>query len=102
MTGVERASLEKRAKVISSLAHPSRLVIVEALESGEQTVSDLTTVVGSDISTVSRHLGVLRQAGIVSSRKEGNRVLYRLVTPCLTRFFQCVEQVIADTCRECE
>jgi uncharacterized membrane protein YraQ (UPF0718 family) len=59
--------LARRAEVLSALAHPSRLLIVEALEDGEMTVSALTGIVGSDISTVSRHLAVLRSAGILAS-----------------------------------
>ncbi len=95
-------SLERKARVIASLAHPSRLLIVEALEEGEKTVSELTGIVGSDISTVSRHLGVLRSAGIIASRKDSNRVLHRLLTPCLPSFLKCVDQVISDTCGECK
>jgi uncharacterized membrane protein YraQ (UPF0718 family) len=59
--------LARRAEGLSALAHPSRLLIVEALEDGEMTVSALTGIVGSDISTVSRHLAVLRSAGILAS-----------------------------------
>lgn len=95
-------SLRIRARVISSLAHPSRLLIVEALEHGEKTVTELTEIVGSDISTVSRHLGVLRNAGIIGSRREANRVLHRLLTPCLTEFLQCVEKVVSETCGLCD
>ncbi|MFO7626365.1 MAG: metalloregulator ArsR/SmtB family transcription factor [Candidatus Fermentibacteraceae bacterium] len=94
-------SLRLRARVISSLAHPSRLLIVEALEQGEKTVTELTGIVGSDISTVSRHLGVLRNAGIIDSRKDSNKVLHRLLTPCLTNFLKCVEQVLSETCGVC-
>jgi len=94
-------SLKLRARVISSLAHPSRLLIVEALEQGEKTVTELTSIVGSDISTVSRHLGVLRNAGIIDSRKDANKVFYRLLTPCLTSFLKCVEQVLSETCGGC-
>ncbi len=94
-------SLKLRARVISSLAHPSRLLIVEALEQGEKTVTELTAIVGSDISTVSRHLGVLRNAGIIDSRKDANKVFYRLLTPCLTSFLKCVEQVLSETCGGC-
>jgi len=93
--------LKLRARVISSLAHPSRLLIVEALEQGEKTVTELTAIVGSDISTVSRHLGVLRNAGIIDSRKDANKVFYRLLTPCLTSFLKCVEQVLSETCGGC-
>jgi len=94
-------SLKLRARVISSLAHPSRLLMVEALEQGEKTVTELTSIVGSDISTVSRHLGVLRNAGIIDSRKDANKVFYRLLTPCLTSFLKCVEQVLSETCGGC-
>jgi len=94
-------SLRLRARVISSLAHPSRLLMVEALEQGEKTVTELTSIVGSDISTVSRHLGVLRNAGIIDSRKDANKVFYRLLTPCLTSFLKCVEQVLSETCGGC-
>jgi len=94
-------SLRLRARVISSLAHPSRLLMVEALEQGEKTVTELTAIVGSDISTVSRHLGVLRNAGIIDSRKDANKVFYRLLTPCLTSFLKCVEQVLSETCGGC-
>lgn len=94
-------NLQRRARVISSLAHPSRILIVEALEKCERTVSELTKLVGSDMSTVSRHLGVLRNAGIIAFRREGNRVLYRLLTPCLNEFLQCVEKVVSETCADC-
>lgn len=95
-------SLRLRARVISSLAHPSRLLIVEALEHGEKTVTELTEIVGSDISTVSRHLGVLRNAGVIDSRKDSNKVLHRLLTPCLNEFLQCVEKVVSETCGVCD
>lgn len=97
----EKHSLERRAKVLGALAHPSRLLLVEALEDGEKTVTDLTERVGADMSTVSRHLAVLRSAGIIASRKDANRVIHRLLTPCVTGFFQCVEQVIAESDKEC-
>jgi ArsR family transcriptional regulator len=102
MTTTSRQStLQRRATVIASLAHPSRLLIVEALEMGEKTVSELTEIVGSDISTVSRHLGVLRNAGIIASRRDANRILHRLLTPCLTEFLLCVEKVVSESCGEC-
>lgn len=94
-------SLTLRARVISSLAHPSRLLIVEALENGEKTVTELTGIVGSDMSTVSRHIGVLKSAGIIGSRRVSNKVFHRLLTPCLTSFLRCVEQVVSETCGGC-
>jgi DNA-binding transcriptional ArsR family regulator len=84
---------EARAKIIKALAHPSRLFMVDRLAAGERCVCELTEMVGADISTVSKHLAVLKRAGIVTSRKEGLQVMYRLKTPCILRFFECIEAV---------
>jgi ArsR family transcriptional regulator len=75
------------------MAHPSRLFMVDELSRGERCVCELTAMVGADISTVSKHLSLLKKAGIVADRKEGLQVYYRLKTPCILRFFECVESV---------
>ncbi len=87
---------ERRAKVIKALAHPSRLAMVDALAAGERCVCDLQALVGADLSTVSRHLSVMREAGILLSEKRGLQVFYRLRVPCLLGFFTCVDAVFAD------
>lgn len=92
---------KQKAGVIKALGHPSRLAIVEYLVDGERCVCDLQALVGSDISTVSKHLSVLKSAGLVCDRKEGQWVYYRLRTPCIIGFLDCVEGVTKDTC-ECE
>ncbi len=91
---VDIALFEKRAEVIKAMANAARLVIVEELSKNEKTVGALTELVDLDISTVSRHLLILRHAGIVSCKKNGNRVLYRLRTPCVLNFFDCVERIL--------
>ena len=85
----------KRAEIIRAMGSAARLVIVEGLSSGDRTVGELTEMVDLEISTVSRHLLVLRNAGIVSSRRDGNKMIYNLRTPCVLNFMKCVEQVIA-------
>lgn len=85
-----------RAGVIKAMAHPSRLMMIDALANGERCVCELQEIVGSDISTVSKHLSVLRNSGIVASRKEGLQVFYRLRVPCILNFFGCVDAVIQD------
>jgi ArsR family transcriptional regulator len=87
---------EARANVAKALAHPSRLLILEALQEGEMCVCELTDLVGSDQSTVSKHLSVLKQTGIVDTRKEGSMIFYRLRIACLNGFFSCVENVLKD------
>ncbi len=91
-----RAKYEVRAKIIKALAHPTRLLIVDELaEHGERCVCELTEMIGSDMSTVSRHLSQLKNAGIVTDEKRGTAVYYRLRVPCLNGFFECVESVLA-------
>ena len=92
-----RLRLEERAAVIKAMAHPSRLYLVEKLAAGERCVCELTDGVGADISTVSRHLGQLRSAGIVASERRGQKVFYRLRTPCVLNFFDCIESVLSES-----
>ncbi len=95
--------LEERARVIKAMAHPSRLLIIEELATRERCVRELTEMIGSDVSTVSKHLSVLREAGIVEDEKRGLQVYYSLKMPCILNFFGCVESVLkarADSFRK--
>ncbi|MFA5516656.1 MAG: metalloregulator ArsR/SmtB family transcription factor [Desulfuromonadales bacterium] len=94
------AHLEARARVLKAMAHPSRLFIIEELEKGERCVCDLTAMIGADISTVSKHLSVLKQASLVVDDKRGNQVFYRLRVPCILNFFGCVESVLESRAKE--
>jgi ArsR family transcriptional regulator len=95
MNAKEKAKYEARARVMKALAHPARLLIVDVLAAeGERCVCDLTERVGSDMSTVSRHLGQLKQAGIIADDKRGQMVFYRLRVKCLTGLFSCIESVV--------
>jgi len=93
-------SLDARAKVLKAMAHPTRLFIIEELERQERCVCDLTELIGADVSTVSKHLSVLRQAGIVIDEKRGNQVFYRLRVPCILNFFGCVESVLETRAKD--
>ena len=95
MDAKQFAKYELRAKTIKALAHPARLMIVDELaERGERCVCDLTELVGTDMSTVSRHLTQLKNAGIVDSEKHGQMVFYLLRVKCLTGLFGCIESVV--------
>jgi len=90
-------SLSRKADIIKALAHPSRLAMVEALADGEMCVCHLQELVGSDMSTVSKHLSLLKHAGIVSDRKQGLWVYYRLRTPCVLKFLGCIEALAEES-----
>ncbi len=85
-----------RARVAKAMAHPSRLLILEALQEGERCVCELTELVGADQSTVSKHLAVLKQVGLVADRKEGTMTYYRPQVCCLEGFWRCIESVLKE------
>ena len=91
-----RNAFKQQARVLKALANESRLTIIDRLSRGECSVGDLTQIVGTDVSTVSKHLAVLRAHGIVDDRREGSVVYYRLLTPCVCNFFACATQVIRE------
>lgn len=97
--GETKANMEARARVMKALAHPSRLFIVDELSRGERCVCELTEMIGADVSTVSKHLALLRQAGIVLDERRGQQVFYRLRVPCILNFFGCVEAVLEEVGR---
>lgn len=77
--------------MFKALGHPDRLRIVEELATGERCVCDLVDAVGSSWSTVSRHLSVLREAGVLEHEKRGLQVFYRVTLPCVTSFMECLD-----------
>jgi len=87
---------KRQAQVLKALASESRLKIVNRLARGECSVGELTDLIGSDRTTVSKHLAVLRAHGIVADRREGNVVFYTLLTPCVVNFFACATQVLKE------
>ena len=99
LAGETKTLMEARARVIKALAHPSRLFMVDELSRGERCVCELTEMIGADVSTVSKHLALLKQAGIVLDERRGQQVFYRLRVPCILNFFGCVEAVLDEVGR---
>lgn len=100
MTEAEKTRSVGRAQILKALAHPSRIFIVDKLSEQPHCVCELTEMIGSDTSTVSKHLSIMKNAGIISDRKQGTTVYYSLEAPCLLRFIGCVEQVIEQNIRK--
>jgi ArsR family transcriptional regulator len=94
VTPKEKKQYEARAKILKALAHPTRLWIARQLSDGEHCVCEFVDAVDVDFSTVSKHLTVLKEAGIVESEKRGKQVFYRLKIPCVLKFMECIDAVI--------
>ena len=91
---------EFRSKIFKALGHPSRILLVDALLDGERCVCELRDLVGADISTVSKHLSVLREAGVVGCEKRGTNVFYMLRMECVKGFLNCVDRFNARRVEE--
>ena len=89
-----------RARIMKALAHPTRLYIVEAVSQQEKCVQELTDLIEADISTVSKHLSVLKNADIVQAEKRGTQVYYRLKFRCVLQFFNCMESVMKSSAED--
>jgi DNA-binding transcriptional ArsR family regulator len=101
MDAKTQAKYEARAKIVKAMAHPTRLFIVDELaKNGERCVCELTDLVGVDMSTVSRHLAMLKNAGMIEDDKRGVSVYYRLRCPCVTDFFDCIETVLRRNAKD--
>lgn len=99
MDAKRQMRFDARAKVVKAMAHATRLFILTELEGGERCVCELTEMVGADVSTVSKHLTVLKNAGLVEDEKRGLQVFYRLRCPCILEFLGCVETVLRTNAR---
>lgn len=91
---IEQAKI--KSDILKALAHPVRIIIVDALRQQDMCVCDLNALVSVDQSSVSRHLAQLKRAGIVSERREGMRVIHHLETPCIFNAISCAENVLTS------
>jgi ArsR family transcriptional regulator len=98
----QRLLFEKQAEIVKAVAHPLRIAVITYLKDGEQCVCDIADQVGSERSNVSRHLGQMVRAGVLSCRKEGLKVFYDLRTPCICDFLSCATRVLKQQAREHE
>jgi ArsR family transcriptional regulator len=94
MTEAETLRSEARAKILKALAQTSRMFIVETIKDKPRCVCELAEMLGIDQSTTSKHLSVLKNAGIIEDRKEGTTVYYSLRCRCILDFIGCIENVI--------
>lgn len=85
--------------IIKAMAHPVRLMIIDELSRGDRCVCELLPKFNLDQSTLSRHMSQLKNAGIVTEKKEGVRVIHHLATPCIMQIFGCVMNVAKDDLR---
>lgn len=100
MDAKTRTHYQHRALVMKALAHPTRLFLVDRIAERGTCVCELAALVGADVSTISRHLSILKNAGIVTDEKRGNQVFYSLRVRCVLNWYTCVEGVLEASAQE--
>jgi DNA-binding transcriptional ArsR family regulator len=93
---------EVKAELFKALAHPARIRVLEVLSEGEHSVSDLQPLVGIESSHLSQQLGILRRAGLVSSRKVGASVIYALADPLLADLLAVAKRLLISSLAQTE
>ena len=101
MNRQEKNIYKAKANVLKALAHPTRLWIAEQLLDGEKCVCEFVDAVGHDFSTISKHLSVLKNAGIIEDDKRGKQVFYKLKVPCILGFIKCIDSVLNHDSESC-
>ncbi|MBM4328424.1 MAG: winged helix-turn-helix transcriptional regulator [Deltaproteobacteria bacterium] len=92
--------LRLKAEVFKAMGHPLRLGVIEFLHQGERCVCEIVEHVGTGMPNVSKHLAILKKAGIVTDRRDGLKMMYRLSMPCSVDFNTCVEAVVLGKLEE--
>ncbi|MBN2037212.1 MAG: winged helix-turn-helix transcriptional regulator [Chitinispirillaceae bacterium] len=94
MDASQKNRFKAQAQIMKALSHQTRLFMVHELAKGEKCVGELVTMVKADVSTVSKHLLIMKNAGIVESEKRGTSMYYSLKMRCVLNFFSCVNEVL--------
>jgi DNA-binding transcriptional ArsR family regulator len=86
--------LRLKAEVFKAMGHPLRLGVIELLRDDEKCVCDIVESLGTGMSNISKHLSVLKKAGIVTDRRDGLKIMYSLTMSCALDFMKCVEGTV--------
>jgi len=93
---MDRRLCELQAEICQIFAHPKRIELLNLLRDGEKSVGALVTEMGIAKANVSQHLGVLRERGVVSVRRKGQMVYYRVANPKIFRACELMRQVLLE------
>ena len=102
MSSPDRRIYQLHAELCQTLASPTRLEILNLLRDGEKCVGELTSATGIHQATMSQHLGMLRQRGVVATRKEGSSIFYRIANPKIIEACDIIRGILFEQLAEME
>lgn len=97
---LQRPLSEIKADLFRALAHPARIRVLEVLSDGERSVGELVPLVGIESSHLSQQLGVLRRAGVVTTRRDGSSVIYSLRSPEVAELLAVAKRLLISSLTE--
>lgn len=93
---METQVYEQQAAIAKAIAHPVRVSVLHFLKDGEQCVCDIAQTVGTERTNLSKHLALMTAAGILDSRRDGLKVMYRLKAPCVLKFLDALTECLIE------
>ena len=91
---MDKKLYELHAEICKTLANPKRLEIINSLKGGEKSVNELVNTVKVSQSNISQHLTTMRQKGIVSTRREGKSIYYKLAYPEMVKACEIIRSIL--------
>lgn len=95
-TKIDMTIYNLQAGISKTLANPIRLALLHTLEEGEKSVNELTDILGISQSNISQHLAIMRQVGIVKTRKQATNIFYSVTNPKINQACDMVREVLLD------
>jgi DNA-binding transcriptional ArsR family regulator len=89
---IEQSRIERAAEVLKTVAHPVRLRVVELLEHGEKTVTELKDLLGLTQPLTSQHLTQMRTRGVLGCRRDGTQMYYSIADPDVVKVINCIRR----------
>ncbi|HDM78809.1 MAG TPA: ArsR family transcriptional regulator [Deltaproteobacteria bacterium] len=93
---IDDEKLRLAAETLKAVAHPVRLRIIEILEKGEKSVTQICAKLGTKQSLTSQQLNRMKDKGVLNSRREGNLVYYSIANPRVIKVIHCIRQSAED------
>ncbi len=87
---MNKSYYEEKSEIFKALSNPVRLQIIDILSEGEKCVCEITQIMKCEQPHISKSLAKLKAAGLITDRKDGLNVYYKLTIPCLSNFIKCL------------
>ena len=97
---IDQQILEGQAAIFKALGQPTRLQILDLLKDGERCVCEIFPAINQEQANVSKHLSILKQTGILESRKDGLRIIYRIKNQEVLELLRGVSNMLKSQVRE--